>query len=96
MTSGFNASSVFGISFHVRVFMIVVESMQCDRRSYSDARTCKSRCGLRSWTICWAICSMRASQSGGGMCVVSVIFSLLLVSRDAVQCERTEESYFCA
>lgn len=52
--------------------MIVVGGMQCVKRSYNLARTCMILCGERSSIISFAITSIRASQSGGGIGVLSV------------------------
>lgn len=50
--------------------------IQCVRRSYKRARTCNIRAGDRSASISSAVKAMRASQSGGGMGVLSETFSL--------------------
>lgn len=55
---------------------IVVGGMQWVRRSYSRARTCNNRAGDRSAKISWAVRAIKASQSGGGIGVLSVTFSL--------------------
>lgn len=57
-------------------FKIVVAGMQCVSKSYNFARTCSIRAGVRSSTISFAMTSIRASQSGGGIGVFSVTLSL--------------------
>lgn len=61
--------------------------MQCVRRSYSFDRTSKMRAGECSSMISLAICAINASQSGGGMGVSSVTFSLESVSQTAMGVE---------
>ena len=56
--------------------MIVVGGMQWVKRSYNRARTCKSRAGDRSAKISSAVKPISASQSGGGIGVLSDTFSL--------------------
>lgn len=58
---------------YIVTFRIVVAGMQCVSRSYSFARTCKILAGDRSSIISFAMTSMSASQSGGGMGVFSEI-----------------------
>lgn len=55
---------------------MVVGGMQCVSRSYSLARTCKILAGVCSSMISLAIWPISASQSAGGIGVVSVTFSL--------------------
>lgn len=81
MTSGFRASSTLVTSLNVKVLIIVVGGMQWVSRSYSRARTCNSRAGDRSARISSAVKEIRASQSGGGIGVLSDTFSL---EREAV------------
>lgn len=69
-----NASLRFN---HQCTFSTVVAGMQCVSRSYSLARTCKILAGERSSTISFAMTSMSASQSGGGIGVFSLTLSLL-------------------
>jgi hypothetical protein len=63
--------------FGSQTLMIVVGGMQWVRRSYNRARTCSKRAGDRSASISSAINEIRASQSGGGIAVLSVTFSLI-------------------
>jgi hypothetical protein len=55
---------------------IVVGGMQCVKRSYNLARTCRILAGDRSAIISSATKEINASQSGGGIGVSSVTFSL--------------------
>ena len=57
-------------------FNTVVAGIQCVSRSYSFARTSRIRAGERSSIISFAMTSIRASQSGGGIAVLSVTLSL--------------------
>lgn len=59
-----------------RTFKMVVAGMQCVSKSYSFARTCRIRAGDRSAMISFAMTSIRASQSGGGIGVLSFTLSL--------------------
>lgn len=70
-------------------FKIVVGGMQWLKRSYNFARTCRILAGVCSAMISSAICAIRASQSGGGMGVLSVTFSL----RDSRQLKVTIMAY---
>lgn len=55
---------------------MVVGGIQCVKRSYSLARTCRILAGERSAMISSAVNEINASQSGGGIAVESVTFSL--------------------
>lgn len=57
-------------------FKTVVGGMQCVSKSYNFALTCKILAGECSATISLAICSIKASQSGGGIGVLSLTSSL--------------------
>lgn len=59
-----------------RTLRMVVAGIQCVSRSYNFARTCRILAGERSSMISFAMTSIRASQSGGGMGVFSVTCSL--------------------
>lgn len=58
--------------------IIVVGGIQWVKRSYNRARTCNSRAGDRSARISSAVNAIRASQSGGGIGVLSDTFSLMV------------------
>lgn len=76
---------------------IVVGGIQCVRRSYSRARHCSSLAGDRSARISWAIIWITTSQSGGGIGVLSVTFSLVGKSVSAAwDGSRRILTYFCA
>lgn len=57
-------------------FRMVVAGIQCVSKSYNLARTCRIRAGERSSMISFAMTSIKASQSGGGIGVFSLTVSL--------------------
>ena len=59
-----------------RTLRMVVAGMQWLSKSYNFALTCNILAGVCSSMISFAICAIRASQSGGGIGVFSVTFSL--------------------
>ena len=69
-------ASITSMQKDSNTFRIVVAGIQCVSKSYSFALTCRIRAGERSSIISLAMTSINASQSGGGIGVFSVIWSL--------------------
>lgn len=95
MTSAFKTSSIIGMSLNVKVFRIVVGGIQCVRRSYNFARTCRILAGECSSSISLATWLIKASQSGGGMGVLSVTFSLQNQGQSTAFVEREADLLLC-
>ncbi len=78
-----------------RTFKMSVAGIQCVSKSYSLARTCSIRAGVCSAMISSATCSIRASQSVGGMGVESLTTSLFVHGEPGAS-GRSISPYFCA
>lgn len=75
---------------------IVVAGMQCVSKSYSFALVCMILAGDLSSTISFAMTSISASQSGGGMGVFSLTLSLSVVLATSRPRKTSLQTHFCA